>query len=204
MSCLGFVVRGPPRDRRLVLKARATVRKGQLDRAEDLLLEGRGVHQRSVPMPLAARRPREGDPDRQCAARVENASALAAVAPLEVSELYQFAALPPALVVVEIQQQSEPWKELLVGGTSSIVAALLYDLMKTLLRPRHRHQQTDAEPKTSFEFTLEEEGRLMHLHLRTDDPAALAAALDRLPVAAAKQLPTMTFDEQKRDWVPPS
>lgn len=108
------------------------------------------------------------------------------------------------LVVIEIQQQSELWKELLVGGTSSIAAALLYDLMKKLLRPRHRHQPTDAELKTSFDFTLEEDGRVMRLHLRTDDPEALKVALDKLPVAAAEHLPTMTFDEQKNDWVPPS
>lgn len=38
---------------------------------------------------------------------------------------------------------------------------------------------------------LEEDGRVIHLHLRTDDPEALKVALDKLPVAAAEQLPTM-------------
>lgn len=129
---------------------------------------------------------------------------LAATTPLELREIYQFAAVPPPLVVVEIQQQSDLWHDLLVGGSASLAATMLFEFLKSLLRPRHRFEEQDSEPRTSFDFKLEEPGRTLEFHLRTDDSTALRDALDKLPAASALEQPAMSYDEESHEWVPPN
>lgn len=129
---------------------------------------------------------------------VEAADIMSVAGPTSAQRMYQFAAVPPPHIVVDLTAA-------LACIPISILAAAVYDGLKYLLtKLAHRGKESVDETQIDLQIQSKAEGTVNRiLHIRTSNEEVLKHAIDRIGDAIESPTSLLIWNEEDMDWEAP-
>ncbi len=126
---------------------------------------------------------------------IEAAEIMSSLGTISPTRLYQFAALPPPHIVIDLTAA-------LLCIPASVIATAVYDGLKyLLLKIRNHHKESETETQIDLFTRRKADGSFeQNLHICTSDAEVLKHAIDRLSEAIETEHTLLAWNEQSMDW----